>query len=203
MIQWERRPGVLEPGGDMKRYGLAAVAVAAAVAAGTGPGQPPARGPHWRDVVAEKVPTFGQRNWIVVADAAFPAQTKPGVETVVARAGQVDVLRFVLDELAAWKHLTPVVHQDAELAAVPERDAPGIGDHRRELRGLLAEVKPRTAPHEDLLDRIDKAAEKYKVLVVKTDTMLPYTTVFLELDAGYWTADAERRLREALKGPGK
>jgi hypothetical protein len=27
---------------------------------------------------------------------------------------------------------------------------------------------------------------------------LPYTSVFLQLDCGYWSADAERRLREAM-----
>jgi hypothetical protein len=28
---------------------------------------------------------------------------------------------------------------------------------------------------------------------------LPYTSVFLQLDCGYWNADQESRLREALE----
>jgi hypothetical protein len=46
---------------------------------------------------------------------------------------------------------------------------------------------------------LDKAAETFRVLVLKTDLALPYTSVFLELDCGYWSPGAERRLREAMK----
>jgi hypothetical protein len=32
----------------------------------------------------------------------------------------------------------------------------------------------------------------------KTNLTLPYTSVFLQIDCGYWSADAERRLRDAM-----
>jgi hypothetical protein len=35
-------------------------------------------------------------------------------------------------------------------------------------------------------------------LIVKTDMTIPYTSVFFELDCGYWNAEAEQRLRQAM-----
>jgi hypothetical protein len=109
------------------------------------------------------------------------------------------VLRTVLDDLAGAKHVRPVVYLGTELPHVPERDAPGIIEFRRGVRDALSDHKPQSLPHDQLLDRLDKAGEKYKVLVLKTESALPYTSVFVELDSGYWSPEAEKRLREALK----
>ena len=40
----------------------------------------------WQKVLADRLPAYGHRNWIVVADAAYPAQAKDGIETIVADA---------------------------------------------------------------------------------------------------------------------
>jgi hypothetical protein len=188
----------------VKRVTLAALVGLALV--GVSGGQPPGRAAgrdwHWRAVLADRVPVYGHRNWIVVADSAYPAQTRAGIEVVVTEADHLRVLRAVLDELADVKHVRPVAYLDAELPHVPEKDASGIGEYRREVKAMLADRKPQSAPHELLLDRLDKAGEKYKVLVLKTDSILPYSSVFLELDCGYWSSDAEKRLREAMN-PGK
>jgi hypothetical protein len=185
----------------MKRYGLAAlVGVVCLSAAGTG--QAPRRGPRaddWRDLAADRIAGFGHRNWVVVADAAYPAQVAPGIETVVTHADQIDVVKAVLDELGKVKHVRPVVYTDAELPFVSERDAPGIADYRRDLKGALSDLKPQSVPHEQLIDRLNKAGERFRVLVLKTDLMLPYSSVFVELEAGYWSAEAEIRLRDAIR----
>jgi len=36
------------------------------------------------------------------------------------------------------------------------------------------------------------------VLVIKTPLALPYTSVFVQLDCGYWTPEAEQQLRRAM-----
>jgi hypothetical protein len=46
---------------------------------------------------------------------------------------------------------------------------------------------------------LDRAAGLFRVLIVKTNMTIPYTSVFLELDCAYWNADAEKRLRSAIK----
>ena len=42
-----------------------------------------------RQLSAALLPLFGHRNWIVVADSAYPAQSKPGIETIVAGEDQI------------------------------------------------------------------------------------------------------------------
>ena len=51
------------------------------------------------------LPLFGHRNWIVVADSAYPAQSKPGIETMVAGGDQIEVVRKVRDAIAACAHV--------------------------------------------------------------------------------------------------
>ena len=46
-------------------------------------------------------------------------------------------------------------------------------------------------------------SKMFNVLLLKTDMVLPYTSVFLQLDCGYWNAEKEQRLRDALGKSGK
>ncbi len=150
-------------------------------------------------IVGERLPTYGHRNWVVIVDSAYPAQTRGGIETVVTGADQLTAVKVVLDEFAKAKHVRPVVYLDAELPHIGEQDAPGIGKYRDDLGKLLGDRKPQSLPHEQIIAKLDKAGESFRVLVLKTNLTLPYTSVFLELDCGYWSPDAERRLREAMK----
>jgi len=43
------------------------------------------------------------------------------------------------------------------------------------------------------------ANQSFDVLVIRTQTALPYSSVFLELRPGYWDADSELRLRERIQ----
>lgn len=184
----------------MKRALLLAALVCVCLAT-SGTGQPSAAksSPGWKEVVARRVPEFGHRNWIVIADSAYPAQARGGIETVVTNADHLTVVKAVLDELAKAKHVRPVVYLDAELPHVPEADAKGVSKYRDKLAKLLGDRKPRALPHEQIIAKLDKAGETFKVLVLKTDLALPYTSVFLELDCGYWSPEAEQRLRDAMK----
>lgn len=184
----------------MKRAVLLIV-LAAACLPTSGTGQSTAAQPslEWKELVAERVPAFGHRNWIVIADSAYPAQTGGGIETVATNADHLTVVKAVLDELANARHVRPVVYLDAELPHVPEADAMGVSKYRDKLAKLLGDRKPQALPHEQIIAKLDKAGETFKVLVLKTDLALPYTSVFLELDCGYWSPEAELRLREAMK----
>jgi hypothetical protein len=180
-----------------KRWALLLLVGVACLAA-TGRGQPPRAGGEWRAVLADRVSAFGHRNWIAVVDSAYPAQARAGIETVITNANQLDVAKAVLDELGKVKHVRPVVYLDAELPHVGERDAPGITDFRKDLKSLLDERKTQPLPHDQLLDRLDKAGDRFQVLVLKTNSTLPYTSVFIELECGYWTPEAEKKLRDAM-----
>src|ERR1039457_2100197 len=91
----------------------------------------------WKTQLSDILPLFGHRNWIVVADSAFPAQSKPGIETIVSGADQLHVVQHVLDAIAACSHVRANVYADRELTFVPEIDAPGIEDYRKQLGGSM------------------------------------------------------------------
>jgi hypothetical protein len=145
----------------------------------------------WREKLKTELPLLGHRNWIVVADAAYPAQSRPGIETLYVGGDQIEVLREVLKAIESTKHLRANVFNDAELQTVPEVDAAGISAYRKKLDTLLQDRPVSTLPHEDVIAKLDDAAKTFRVLILKTDLTLPYTSVFLQLDCGYWSADAE------------
>jgi L-fucose mutarotase/ribose pyranase (RbsD/FucU family) len=144
------------------------------------------------------LPLFGHRNWIVVADSAYPAQSKAGIETIVASAEQIQVVEKVVAAIAACEHIRANIYTDQELSYVEENDAPGITSYRQQLEALLAGSSAKQIPHEQIIAKLDQSAQVFRVLIIKTKMTIPYTSVFFELDCGYWSAAAEERLRKSM-----
>ena len=153
---------------------------------------------NWELQLHAILPLFGHRNWIVVADSAYPAQSKPGIETLAADADQIHVVRMVRDAISASRHVRANLYADRELGFVEEIDAPGIVEYRQQLDGVLQGACVTYLPHEQIIQKLDQSAQAYRILIVKTDMTIPYTSVFFELDCGYWNAGAEERLRQAI-----
>jgi hypothetical protein len=152
----------------------------------------------WQQKLAERIPLYGHRNWIVIADSAYPAQSRDGIETIVVNAPQVRVLQTVLSQLDASKHVRPIVYTDQELKFVPEGEAPGVSGYRETLAMLLKNRDSNVLPHEQIISKLDQTAQTFRVLIIKTNMAIPYTSVFLQLDCGYWSAESERKLRAAM-----
>ena len=127
----------------------------------------------WRATVAQRAQLYGHRNWIVIADSAYPAQSRDGIETIVTNTDQIEVVRQVLTTLGGMKHVTPTVYTDAELPAVAESDAPGITQYRKELTELLGKRAVSVIPHEQVIAKLDKAGETFRVLILKTNMTIP------------------------------
>jgi RbsD / FucU transport protein family len=153
----------------------------------------------WCPRLKEQLPLLGHRNWIVVADSAYPLQTAPGIETIYVAADQLTVVKSVLAELAQTKHVQPTIYTDAEMKFVAEKNAPGMGAYRAGLEKLLAAKPVQVLPHEQIIAKLDEAGKTFKVLLIKTPLTLPYTSVFFQLECGYWNAESEKELREAMK----
>lgn len=158
---------------------------------------------HWYQLLQEHLPLFGHRNWIVVADSAYPAQSRLAVQTISSAADHLQVLGKVLAALRSCAHVKPIIHADRELQFVSEHDAPGITDYRDELAKLLAEFEPSYTGHEEIISMLDRAAQMFQVLIIKTNMTIPYTSVFFELDCAYWNKAAEERLRSGMRSERK
>lgn len=153
----------------------------------------------WQATLRERLPLLGHRNWILVVDSAYPLQTAAGLEVVETHTGLLPTLTETLEQIAASRHVRANVFQDAELKEIPERDAPGITRLRSDVQALLHGAKlanpPETLPHLTLIGKVADASKDFRILVLKSDETLPYTSVFLQLDCKYWSDEAEKRLR--------
>lgn len=157
---------------------------------------------HPRDYqgnLSKSLLTLGHWNWIVVADSAYPMQTSPGIKTIYTGGHQLDVLAAVLKDLGNAGHVAPIVHLDAELDHVPENLATGVTEYRNDLQRLLQDRPIQRAPHSEIIASLDKAGQTFEILVLKTDSKIPYTSVFLELDCGYWGPRQEQQLRQLMR----
>jgi hypothetical protein len=81
---------------------------------------------NWEEIPKNRLELYGHRNWLVVADSAHPAKSKPGIETIVADANKTTALERVKTILGTFKHVMPTVYTDRELTFVREEDAPGV-----------------------------------------------------------------------------
>lgn len=149
----------------------------------------------WQERTDQNLQLFGHRNWIVIADAAYPKQSAAGIETIQTGADHLEVLEFVLRSVKNAAHVTPVIMVDREMDFVPEEMVPGIESYRSELSAMLSEFEIKDMPHEDIIHKLDEASRYYNILILKTNLLLPYTSVFIELDCGYWSGSAEQALR--------
>lgn len=156
-------------------------------------------GDTWQAKLAQNLALMGHRNWVVVVDSAYPAQNKEGLETVVTGRGQIETVQAVLQAVDDAQHVRPVIYLDSELKSVSQADAPGITAYRSRLDVLLQGRNVNRIPHDELITRLDGAAKMFRILVLKTNMTLPYTSVFVELDCGYWNGDAEKRLRDKMR----
>jgi hypothetical protein len=64
-----------------------------------------AKSPAWTETLKGYLPALGHRNWIVVADSAFPLQISPGIETIATGEDHFAVLKKVLEMVDGAKHV--------------------------------------------------------------------------------------------------
>jgi|SRR6185312_11981561 hypothetical protein len=154
---------------------------------------------YWKEILKIRLQLYGHRNWVVIADSAYPAQAAPGIETIVSQEDHRTVLDKAFEILHEWKHIQPVIYTDKELSFVSEEDAPGVTSYRKEFAALVEGYDVRRQRHEEIIARLEEVGESFQVLLIKTNMRIPYTSVFFELECGYWNAEAEDRLRAAMR----
>jgi hypothetical protein len=153
----------------------------------------------WRAEVDRQAAQLGYRNWIVVAEASFPLHNRPGLRSVNAPVEVPEAMDYVLQALERTENLRPQVYLTRELRSVENDYAPGIDQLRERLREAMHGHEFTELDQQALLTLIQDANRSFEVLVIRTQTALPYSSVFLEMRPGYWDADSEQRLRERIQ----
>lgn len=153
----------------------------------------------WKGSVNQQVNQLGYRNWIVISEASFPAHSRTGTRQVIAESEVPEVLDYVLNALELTQHVRPQIYLTREMRSVENDFAPGIESMRERIRSALHGHEPTELDQQSLITLLESANQSYDVLVIRTPTALPYTSVFLELQPGYWDAESEDRLRERIQ----
>ncbi len=152
----------------------------------------------WRGSVNNQVSQLGYRNWIVIAEASFPAHSRPGIRQVNASAEIPEVLDYVLNALESTQNVRPRIYLTREVRAVENDFAPGIDHFRGQIQASLHGHETTELDQQSLLTLMESANQSFDVLVIRTPSALPYSSVFLELQPGYWDAESEDRLRQRI-----
>ncbi len=153
----------------------------------------------WKQTLHTELPRMGHRNWIVIADSAYPLQTSSGITTTVTGDDQIEVVKAVLAEIESSRHVRPMIYTDSELPFVSENRAPGIDAYRESLAKVLAGKNVQSLPHEQIITKLDEGGKVFHVLLLKTNLAVPYTSVIINLDCGYWSAEAQQELTTAIQ----
>ncbi|WP_397321501.1 RbsD/FucU domain-containing protein [Pedobacter foliorum] len=153
----------------------------------------------WKEQLNQKLPLLGHRNWILVVDKAFPEQNAPGMDYIYVNESLLPVLKEVLTQVNSSAHVKPIVYQDKELGFITESQAKGVKEFVLGAKTIFGTQKVETMPHDSVFKKLDTESKLFKVLVIKTNETIPYTSVFLQLDCAYWNGDKEKALRDAIK----
>ena len=179
--------------------------IAIFLVAGTllGPAAPKPAIPDWQTTFHQRLSIYGHRNRIIVSDAAFPAYSQIGIETIVVDDSLPTVLKYVAQAIASSKHVRATVFLDQEFQFVQEADYPGVTQLRQEITNTLGKSKPTSISHSEVLSRIDEAGKTFRILFIKTNTTIPYTSVYMRLDCGYMTEEVENKIRNGVAAANK
>lgn len=153
----------------------------------------------WKVELDRLLPLLGHRNWILIVDKAYPLQGGGGISTLNTHRPIVEVLEYTLGKIAETKHLKPIVYRDREFDFMNDRLADGVSGLRQDFNRIM-DADSQTIPHDEIFAKLDAAAKLFQIVVLKTESLIPYTSVFIELDCRYWNPDAEKELRERMKG---
>ena len=157
-----------------------------------------AAGKDWKKQFNQILPLLGHRNWIIVADKAFPQQNSAGMEVINTNENLLTVLKYVLQQVNVSAHVKPIIYQDKELNFITEAQAKGVKQFINQSQQVFNGNPIQTILHDSVFTKLDEASKLFKVVVLKTNETIPYTSVFLQLDCAYWSAEKEKQLRKNM-----
>jgi hypothetical protein len=154
----------------------------------------------WQEILENDLHLLGHRNWILVVDKAFPEQSSQGMKYLYVEQDLLPTLEYVLGQVETSTHVLPIIYQDKELSYITEEQVPGIDAFRSKADKILEGRTVNTLLHDEVFDLLDQSSSLFRVLVIKTNCSIPYTSVFMQLDCSYWGPENEKMLRERMPG---
>ena len=120
---------------------------------------------------------------------------------VYAEEELLDVLEYTLGRINENNHIRPVIYTDKELDFINQELVPEIEDYKSSLNEIIGQSNVQVLLHDSVFVKIDKASKLFKTLVIKTNQVIPYSSIFIELDCDYWSSEKETQLRKLMQTP--
>jgi len=155
--------------------------------------------PAWKEKFDQMLPLLGHRNWVLVVDKAFPLQNSPGITLINTNEKLIPVLQFVISRIDKSAHVQPVYYKDAELKYLVPEQVPGLEAFRSSTGQVLGGLEPKPILHDSVFVKIDAASKLFRIVILKTDETIPYSSVFIELGCRYWSQENEKEMRQRMK----
>ncbi len=152
----------------------------------------------WKKNFNDTLQLLGHRNWVLIVDKAYPLQSANGIDYINTDEPLEEVLPYVLEQLEAAPHVKPTIYTDRELnylAAIGEKEATMV----ESLNQILKNYETQSILHDEVFSKLDAASKLFNVCVIKTESTVAYSSIFVELDCGYWSAEKEAQLRNSMK----
>lgn len=152
----------------------------------------------WKETLKSELPLLGHRNWILIVDKAFPSQSATGITTINTDEDLLPVLNYTLEQLKMCPHIQPVLFTDKELNFITHQQVPEIEEYRTELYKTTGNLHLNVLLHDSVFTQIDKASKLFNIVILKTNQLIPYSSVFIRLDCKYWSDEKEKQLRNTM-----
>lgn len=149
----------------------------------------------WNQLLTSEISELGAYNWILVTESAYPAPGRPEAHLITSPHLLPKTLDSVLQTIESSGHIRPRIYLTREFSALRETNAPGIDEHREKLTKYLHERHTQSLSARSLESLLRSSKNGNRVLVVKSQTALPYTSIYIELESGYWDGVSETALR--------
>lgn len=153
----------------------------------------------WKRTVRHELSFLGANNWVVVAEASFPIHSRRGLRVISIDAEIPDLVDGIEQVMEERHHVKPRIYVTSEIGHVKYDYAPGIKHYRKELKTALHGRETISLDNDMLLRMLKDTSKTYRVLVIKSRTALPYSSVFMELGSGYWDSESESVLRDDME----
>ncbi|MFI3319350.1 MAG: hypothetical protein SNH01_01070 [Rikenellaceae bacterium] len=152
----------------------------------------------WKKEFSDILPLLGHRNWVLVVDKAYPLQSADGIKYINSGQDIDVVLKEVIAMMDEASHVKPTIYTDKELTVLSQ-----IGAKESAMVDTLNSIfegrEVQSLLHDMVFEKLDTASKLFNVVVIKTESTVAYSSVFFELDCGYWSAEKEQKLRNLLK----
>jgi len=159
----------------------------------------PTKSMEWKIELQSRLSEFGHRNWILIVDKAFPAQNAEGIVTIETGENLLNVLSYTMQQIDSSSHIKPIVYTDKELQFITKGQVADIDTYRSSLSEIIEKFDSQVLLHDSIFVKMDIASKLFKVLVLKTNEKIPYSSVFIQLDCKYWSAEKEESLRQMMQ----